>query len=162
MYLLPGSFELDLYIPLQQRCNFIDRVNFHRQLVGDREHQKASPPHKRAVLLFHLLFTSWQSNMLPGKTWKTQQPSFPLFISNQGYSGESANSLWKWLKSLSKWNPLHIGIILLFYSFCLFYFNFKLWNCVTDVRCLFWCLDNTAHLYTKLSHLGRWCKYAVI
>lgn len=56
--LLPGSFKTDLYVPLQQRCNFTDRVNFHRQLVRDREHQKASPPHRRTVLLFYLLSTS--------------------------------------------------------------------------------------------------------
>lgn len=46
-----GPFATDLYIPLQQRCNFTDRVNFHKQLVRDKEREKASPPHRHAVCL---------------------------------------------------------------------------------------------------------------
>lgn len=52
-----GLSATDLYMPfLQKTCNFTDRIHFCRQLVRDKEHRKASPPHRQAVCLRVLSF----------------------------------------------------------------------------------------------------------
>lgn len=52
-----GFSATDLYMPfLQKRFNFTDRINVCRQLVRDKEHGEASPPHRHAVCLCVLSF----------------------------------------------------------------------------------------------------------
>lgn len=47
----------DLYMPFpQKRCNFTDRINFHRQLAEDKERREASPPCRHVVCLSVLSF----------------------------------------------------------------------------------------------------------